>query len=106
MESKYKNKKVVLNGITFDSRKEARRYGELLLMEKAGEICDLRRQVKYVLIPKQAGERECSYYADFVYFDKTKNEEIVEDVKGVMTDAYKIKRKLLLYRYGIRIHQT
>lgn len=84
---KYGNKKVVIDGIEFDSRKEARRYSELKLLEKAGEIRDLQMQVKYVLIPAQREadtvgvrggikkgkliEKECSYIADFVYQEKT-----------------------------------
>lgn len=80
---KYHNRKVTIDGITFDSKKEAYRYKELKLLQKAGEISDLRPQVKYILIPaqykpdrigKRGGikkgkiiERECSYIADFVY---------------------------------------
>ena len=102
--SKYHAVKTTVNGITFDSRKEAHRYYELLLLEKAGEISNLKLQVPYELIPKQPGERACIYKADFVYEDQ--GETIVEDVKGVRTDAYKIKRKLMLWRYGIRIREV
>lgn len=114
--SKYKNRKAVIDGITFDSRKEADRYMELRLLEKAGEIQNLHRQVKFVLIPKQyskteftkkgkqrLAEHECSYVADFVY--KKGRETIVEDTKGYRTADYIIKRKLLLYMYGIRIKE-
>lgn len=110
--NKYKNKKVKVSGITFDSRKEARRYGELKYMLKAGKIKDLKRQVKYILIPSQRNannrviERECAYIADFVYTDTETGETIVEDVKGLRTDVYKIKRKLMLERYGIRIKES
>ena len=76
-------------------------------------IRDLRRQVKYVLIPSQHEgqykkllERECSYIADFVYTDVESGKEVVEDTKGVRTDAYKIKRKLMLFKYGIRIKES
>lgn len=117
---KYKNKKVEVDGIVFDSKKEAKRYQELLVFEKSGAISDLQRQVKYVLIPTQREpniigrrggiikpgkllEKECSYYADFVYFDREKQEVIVEDTKGIKTAEYKIKRKLMLHVYGIRI---
>ena len=71
--SKYNSKKTVVDGQTFDSKKEARRYQELLLLEKAGEIQNLSRQVKFVLIPSQRDEngkvieRECSYKADVLY---------------------------------------
>ena len=103
-EGKYKNRKTVVNGETLDSRREAFRYAELLLMEQAGAIKDLRRQVKYELIPKQEGERACFYVADFVYEEEGKT--VVEDCKGFRTDVYKLKRKLMLYRYGIRIKET
>lgn len=107
--SKYNSKKTVVDGQKFDSKKEARRYQELLLMEKAGEIKNLCRQVKFVLIPSQRDEngkvveRECSYKADFTYEEGIKT--VVEDVKGYRTKEYIIKRKLLLYQYGIRIRE-
>lgn len=110
--NKYKNQKVKVSGITFDSRKEARRYGELKYMQKSGRIKDLKRQVKYILIPSQRNannrviERECAYIADFVYTDTETGETVVEDVKGLRTDVYKIKRKLMLERYGIRIKEV
>lgn len=90
--------------------KEARRYQELLLLEKAGEIKNLSRQVKFVLIPCQRDEngkvieRECSYKADFTYEEGIKR--VVEDVKGYRTKEYIIKRKLMLYQYGIRIREV
>jgi hypothetical protein len=106
---KYGNRKVVRDGITFDSAKEARRWSELLLLEKAGAIQNLQRQVKYQLIPSQkiAGkvvERACSYVADFVYVRG--GETIVEDTKGVKTPEYIIKRKLMLWVHGIRINEV
>jgi hypothetical protein len=119
--AKYNNKKITFDGITFDSRREAKRYKELQILETAGEIFNLRRQVKFVLIPaqyettkrygkngirlndyKKCVERECSYIADFVYIDKN-GAKIVEDSKGVRTKDYIIKRKLMLYRYNIRV---
>lgn len=107
---KYHNRKTVVNGHTFDSKKEANRYSELLLLERAGAIHDLRTQVKYVLIPSQRSketgkiiERECSYKADFVYTEG--GETVVEDVKGYRTKEYIIKRKLMLHVYGIRIRE-
>ena len=105
---KYHNKKITRNGITFDSLKEYRRFCELSLLEKAGAITDLKRQVKYELIPSQriAGkvvERSCTYVADFVY--KQNGETVVEDTKGVKTKDYIIKRKLMLYIYGIQIKE-
>ena len=121
---KYNNKKITIDGIRFDSKKEARRYQELKMLEKAGIITNLQRQVKYVLIPaqyepsdevfvkgKEKGkskkgrliERECAYYADFVY--NCNGEIIVEDTKGIKTTEYIIKRKLMLYVHGIRIRE-
>lgn len=117
---KYYNKKVVADGITFDSKKEYRRWCELKLMERAGEISDLQRQVKFVLIPSQYNyilkedgfkkkgkciERECAYIADFVYKDKN-GEQVVEDTKGVRTKDYILKRKMMLYFHKIRIREV
>lgn len=107
---KYGNRKIVYNGQTYDSAKEFQRGLELELLQKAGEITELRRQVKFVLIPAQRNrkgkliERECAYIADFVYVDS--GETVVEDVKGVRTKEYIIKRKLMLFRYGIRIKEV
>lgn len=125
MLSKYGSRKQTVSGITFDSRREARRFQELRLLEQAGQISGLRLQVKYVLIPTQRApsfevykrgpnkgrrkpgkvlEKECAYIADFVY---TKGDEtVVEDAKGVRTKEYIIKRKLMLERYGIRIKEV
>lgn len=108
--SKYNSKQTVVDGQKFDSKKEARRYQELLLLEKAGEIKNLSRQVKFVLIPSQRDEngkvveRECSYKADFTYEEGIKT--VVEDVKGYRTKEYIIKRKLMLYQFGIRIREV
>ena len=118
---KYHNKKVVIDGEIFDSKKEARRFTELLLMQRAGEISNLQRQVKYLLIPaqrepntvgKRGGiikgkliEREVSYIADFVYTDK-EGQTVVEDTKGMKTKEYIIKRKLMLYLHDIRIKEV
>lgn len=107
--SKYNSNKTVVDGQKFDSKKEANRYQELLLLEKAGVIKNLSRQVKFVLIPSQRDEsgkvieRECSYKADFTYEEGIKT--VVEDVKGYRTKEYIIKRKLLLWQYGIRIRE-
>lgn len=107
--SKYNSKKTVVDGQKFDSEKEANRYQELLLLKRVGAIKNLNRQVKFVLIPSQRDEngkvveRECSYKADFTYEEGIKT--VVEDVKGYRTKEYIIKRKLLLYKYGIRIRE-
>lgn len=108
---KYGNRKITTPEGTFDSAKEYRRWCELKIMERAGIISDLRRQVKYVLVPHQKGEngkiieREVSYIADFVYTDKTQNKTVVEDTKGYKTEKYIIKRKLMLYIHGIVIQE-
>ena len=108
-ESKYHSEKVTIDGETFDSRREARRWTELKMLQQAGEIRALRRQVKYVLIPTQRDEngklieKEASYWADFVYTDTRTGEKIVEDAKGFRTPEYRIKKKLMLWVYGIRI---
>lgn len=117
--SKYGNKKIVVEGNTFDSKKEAKRYQELLLLERAGAIRNLQRQVKYILIPtqrepdvigKRGGikkgnviEKECAYYADFVYEEN--GQTVVEDTKGMRTTDYIIKRKLMLHIWGIKIRE-
>lgn len=108
--AKYRNKKTVIDGMTFDSKKEARRYSELLLLERTGAIHNLKMQVKYVLIPSQRDpvtgkviERECAYKADFVYTEN--GETVVEDTKGFRTKDYIIKRKLMLQVHGIRIRE-
>lgn len=94
----------------FDSRKEYNRYLILSDMEKHGEIIELERQVEFLLIPAQRDdkgkviERAVKYKADFRY--KQNGNLIVEDVKGIKTKEYVIKRKLMLERYGIRIKEV
>lgn len=108
-QNKYKACKVIVDDIVFDSGREAKRYNELKLLEKAGEIENLSRQVEYVLIPSQKGEtrneRKCSYFADFVYTDKKTGKVVVEDTKGMKTKDYIIKRKLMLYIHNIEIQE-
>lgn len=89
----------------YASKREAKRAAELKLMQAAGQIVDLREQVKFVLIPKQEGERECSYVCDFAYRDYD-GTHVVEDVKGVLTPVFRIKRKLMLKVHGIRIREV
>jgi hypothetical protein len=122
--NKYSNQKVTIDGETFDSKREAKRYCELKLLLKAKEIRDLKMQVKYLLIPAQYEtyerygkkgqrlkdgqrllEKECAYIADFVYHDAHTGELIVEDTKGMKTKDYIIKRKLMLKEYGIKISE-
>lgn len=105
--NKYQNKKVSIDGIVFDSTKEANRYKELRLLESAGEIKDLRMQVKYELQPKFIIDgktiRAINYLADFVYYDCDQKCEVVEDVKGFRTEVYKLKKKMFEYKYRIKI---
>lgn len=95
---KYGNRKMIVDGIKFDSKLEACRYQELKLMQRAGVISDLKLQVKYELIPAQkidgkVAERACSYVADFVYYDNQLKQQVVEDTKGMKTKDYVLKRK-------------
>lgn len=126
--NKYNARKAVVDGIIFDSSKEAKRYRALKEKAEKGQITSLQRQVKFVLIPAQYEEsnevftkgprkgqkkpgklleRECAYIADFVYTEN--GQQVVEDTKGCKAGAayaiYKIKRKLMLYKYGIRIKE-
>ena len=113
--AKYNNRKVkTSDGVIHDSQREANRWVELNLLQRGGYIKNLQRQVKFVLIPKQVEyvgkkakviERECSYIADFVYTDTKTEKTVVEDTKGMRTKDYIIKRKLMLYIYGIRIKE-
>lgn len=99
--NKYHNTKVVVDGYTFDSILESRRYEELKFLERSKVITDLQRQVKFVLIDKSKYGREISYIADFTYYENGKY--IVEDVKGVLTDVFKLKARLFAERYGFPI---
>ncbi len=104
--TKYKSRKVIVGGQVFDSKREYSRWCELVLLLKAGQVTDLKRQVKFELIPSQrvdgkVVERACTYVADFVYTENGKT--VVEDTKGFKTKDYIIKRKLMLWVHGIRI---
>lgn len=106
---KYNNRKITIDGITFDSTREANRWCELKLLERANKITDLSRQVSFVLIDNHRRddgklERGVKYIADFTYRENGKF--VVEDAKGVRTKEYIIKRKLMLDRYGISIREV
>ena len=125
-KAKYHNQRTrTSDGIVHDSQKEAMRWCELKMLEKAGKITDLQRQVEYELIPNQFEtierygkngnrlrdgikvlERRVVYVADFVYTDLESGKTVVEDTKGVKTKDYIIKRKLLLFTHGIRITEV
>ena len=127
--NKYRNKKTIVDGIEFDSQREADRWTELKLLEIAGVITNLQRQVKFELIPKQVElvprygkdgkrlkdkevivERACDYIADFVY--EMNGEKIAEDVKGYRDPSsagyakFVIKRKLTLFIHGIKVREV
>ena len=102
-KSKYRARKVEVDGIIFDSHKEARRYRELKLLEQAGKIKDLGLQPNFLLQPsyKKDGKtiRKIEYIADFTYYDLERNEMVVEDVKGFRTDVYRLKKKKFEYKF-------
>lgn len=119
--TKYNATKCLVDGIEFASKREANRYLELRLLERAGEISDLRLQVDFELIPNQYRtekrygkngkplkdkevllERKVVYRADFVYTDND-GKTVVEDTKGFRTTEYVLKRKMFLYKYGFPI---
>ena len=109
--SKYGNRRTMVDGVTFDSAKEANRFCELKLLERSGKITGLQRQPGYTLIPKQVRdgkmiERPVVYKADFAYRDEETGEDVVEDVKGLKTKEYIIKRKLMLWEYGITVQEV
>lgn len=101
MKNKYHNTKIVVDGIRFDSKKEYARYNELIMMQRAGMISDLQRQVRFEIVPKSKTERAAYYVADFVY-SKPDGKKIIEDVKSAMTKqlpVYILKRKLVKHIY-------
>ncbi len=100
---KYRNIKTIVNGITFDSKKEANRYSQLLLLEKAGEISYLELQKRFEL--KVNNIKICTYIADFQYHDLGSNNVIIEDVKGIKTPVYNLKKKLMKAIYKIEIKE-
>lgn len=109
--NKYNARKITLNGQKFDSQHELDRWCELSLLQRGKVISELRRQVKFELIPKQYEngklvERAVSYIADFTYTDRKTGQMVVEDAKGVKTKEYIIKRKLMLKEHGIRIREV
>ena len=103
-KSKYHAKKTVVDGITFDSKKEAKRYMELKEMEKSGSIQNLQLQVPFILIEKSKYGRSIKYVADFVY--NRNGSKVVEDVKGIKTPVYKLKKRMMAEKYGIIVLET
>lgn len=112
-QNKYHNKPTEIDGIKFQSKKEARRYAELKLLQKAGEISDLELQKPFILQPGFVHEgkkiQPIKYVADFVYTDiKARRINVVEDVKSPATrkdKVYQLKKKMMLYVHGIEIKE-
>lgn len=110
--SKYKNRRETVDGITFDSVREARRFQQLRLEERAGLIHTLERQVPFSITAiSAAGDRKAvaKYIADFTYYRHQPDGDtlyVVEDVKGVQTDVFRLKRKLVEHEHGIEIQLT
>ena len=108
---KFGNVPQIVDGIKFDSMSEAHRWGELKLLERAGLLRDVRRQVRIPLMGRdgpvtfQPSKREAVYVADFVYFDVPKGIEVIEDAKGYATPEYKLKRAILAAQ-GVEIIET
>ena len=128
-KNKYSNKKVCVDGIQFDSKDEVKRYYELMLLEKAGKVKDVKYHEEFELIPaqyetytyarfsksgrllkegKRLVERAAIYTADFTYIDCSTGEKVVEDVKchKTKTEAYVIRRKLMYQKYKIKIKEV
>ena len=103
-QSKYRAVRTTVNGLEFASQKEARRYQALLLLERAGQIRDLELQPRFPLRVNDL--LVCTYVADYKYFDNDAQLFVVEDVKGMKTDVYRIKAKLVKAIYGITITEV
>lgn len=104
MRPKYGNKKTEVDGILFDSKKEAKRYQELRLLEKQGIILELQLQPKFPIVVN--GKKICTYIADFDYCVAHTADRIVEDVKGIKTPIYNLKKKLVKAVHGIDITEV
>lgn len=108
-QNKYHNKKVQYDEMTFDSKKEYSYYLKYKLMEQSGEIKDLKMQVPFTLIEtfklQDKTYRKTVYKADFTFVDKEGKYHVI-DVKGMRTDVYKLKKKLMAWKYGIEIEEV
>lgn len=102
--SKYRNQKTEVSGLIFDSKKEATRYLELKVLERAGKIRALAMQPSYDIWAND--QRICRYKADFYYIDNETGKPVVEDCKGMRTPVYRLKKKLMLILNGIEIKET
>ena len=106
--NKYHAKKITVDGIQFDSRREAMRYSELLILQRSGIITNLKRQEEFELITSCGKERPAKYHEDFSYIDTATGEKVVEDVKSraTKTKDYILRRKLMNWRHGIQIREV
>jgi hypothetical protein len=108
-ESKYHNRRVTVDGISFQSVKEASRWQQLKFLELAGKITGLKRQLRIEVVPKTKLHQARYYLADFVYFDKSQGKTIYEDVKGyrkgVAYQLFTLKRDILYWRHGIEVKE-
>ena len=102
MYSKYRAVPTEVDGVRFASKKEAKRYQELKLLERAGKIRDLQLQPRYPITLNDI--KICTYVGDFQY--REGDRFVLEDVKGVKTDTYRIKKKLVLAVYGLEIQEV
>lgn len=103
--NKYNAQKTVVDGITFDSKAEAEYYCALKLLKKAGEVKSIELQPEFELLPGEEGKRPVKYIADFRVTYSDGKVEII-DVKGVRTDVYKLKKRLVEHKYGIEIKEV
>ena len=104
MASKYNNRRILTEDGWFDSKRELARWQELKLLERAGKISDLKRQVKYELVPKIGRERATYFVADFEYLENGR--KVVEDSKGYRNRLYMLKRKLMRWRHEVEVYET
>lgn len=102
--TKYGNRRVNSPDGWFDSQREYKRWGELKLLEHAGQISELKHHVSYELVPRMGRIRPVKYIADFEYIENGK--KVVEDSKGYRNRLYVLKRKLMLYRHNVSILET
>lgn len=104
-KSKYNNIKTTVDGIPFDSIKEAKRYAELKLLQRGNIISSLETQVKFEIIPRSKYGQARYYIADFTYIEN--GEKVVEDVKSkaTLTPVYNLKKRLIAEKYDIKIRE-
>lgn len=102
--SKYGNVRTIVDGIRFDSKAEAKRWQQLKLLERANEITALKRQQHFPIVIN--GQKVCTYIADFTYSDLRAGRDVIEDVKGMATEGYRLKKKLMKAVHGVEISEV